>query len=625
MMESRHHIKTRMLKNAARVWGYAETEAENNFDPLVSMLLAACSIELEKISGEIQASRSRVLERLVQLLSPDALTGALPAHAVACARSIETTLQLPEETQLFTHRRMPVVTDQEEPVWKDVFFSPTASFQVNKAAIRFMATGNQLYRVHATAGKEVIAHADAGKELPASTLWLGIDEPRVSLHDSLFYFDFRNEADKQLFYHQLPNATWWCNGQPLQHLAGYGERAISGEKLDIAGILNREDDVSGKIKKQVNALYKPFFIALYDAEGHTVKNEKQAVVPEAISSVFTGKTALAAQQQPLRWICVRFPETIQNRLLQDVVCMMNCFPVINRRLHDFNYRLQEVLNIIPLQTDDLFLDLEEVSDDENNVLNIRSFQKTGDGSDIALLMRNGGVGRFDERDGAAMVDYLLQLLRDESAAFSTLGNDFMNAEMKQLQQIMNKLEQRLFARQVNREETPYLVIRNTKKAAWRNLFIRYWSTTGTDGNNIKAGSSLQLYKGGGVEGNQAVLVTTTVGGRNKLGTAERVLAYKSALLSKDRLITAEDIKAFCHYQLGERVKNITIEKGIMVHPDQRKGFIKTLDVIIDINKKAFGDMEEKGELVFWTDNLKLMLEQKSPALLPYRIIIQQAA
>jgi hypothetical protein len=63
----------------------------------------------------------------------------------------------------------------------------------------------------------------------------------------------------------------------------------------------------------------------------------------------------------------------------------------------------------------------------------------------------------------------------------------------------------------------------------------------------------------------------------------------------------------------------------MVHPDQRKGFIKTLDVIIGINKKAFSDMEEKGELVFWTNNLKLLLEQKSPALLPYRVIIQQAA
>jgi hypothetical protein len=35
-------------KNVARLWGYTETEAENNFDPLVSMLLGACATELEK-------------------------------------------------------------------------------------------------------------------------------------------------------------------------------------------------------------------------------------------------------------------------------------------------------------------------------------------------------------------------------------------------------------------------------------------------------------------------------------------------------------------------------------------------------------------------------------------------
>ena len=36
-------------------------------------------------------------------------------------------------------------------------------------------------------------------------------------------------------------------------------------------------------------------------------------------------------------------------------------------------------------------------------------------------------------------------------------------------------------------------------------------------------------------------------------------------------------------------------------------------------------MQEKGELSFWVDNLRLLLEEKSVALLPYRVIIEQAA
>jgi hypothetical protein len=258
------------------------------------------------------------------------------------------------------------------------------------------------------------------------------------------------------------------------------------------------------------------------------------------------------------------------------------------------------------------------------LLNIRSFDNHSDES-FALLLRNGGVGRFDARDAGAITDYLVQLLRDESAAFSTLGNDFMNAEMRQLQQIINKLEQRLHSGQSQREQTPYLVVRNNGKTPWQNIFIRYWSTCGTGGNNIKSGYKLRLYKGGGLQNNQLVLVTTTQGGRDKLGATDRVLAYKSALLSRDRLITAEDIKAFCHYQLGQRVRKIDVQKGVRNYPDQQQGFERTIDVTIDIDRNAYDEMSERGEISFWKDNLTLLLEEKSTALTPYRVFIQETA
>lgn len=623
MQESREHIKTRMLRNAARAWGYAETESESNFDPLVSMLLSACSIELEKISGEIQGSRARVLERLVQLLSPDAFTGALPAHTIGCATPVEKTLEITEDAQYYITRKIPGPSDHEDPVTKDIFFSPTAAFQLNRASVRFMATGRSLYKINNGINKELMMQSEHGKDLPANTLWLGIDEPGTSLKGSMFHFDLRNEAEKQLFYHQLPKATWYWNEQPIPHAPGYGNHGISGEQLDLETVLNREDDVSGKIKKQVNAYYKQNFITLLDPEDIAASKDN-ALLLAMIAETFTGKPAVPLQQQPLRWICIDFPQTITSRLLQDVVCVTNCFPLVNRRLHDLTYRLQEMVNIIPLQTDDLFLDLEDVSNDEGKILNTRSFNQKKDEA-FGVLLRNGGVGRFDERDAAAIVDYLVQLLRDESAAFSTLGNDFMNAEMKQIQQIINKLEQRLFSRQQSREQIPYLMVRNQSKLPWQNIFLRYWSTCGTEANHIKAGSTLRLYKGSSIENNQVLLVATTLGGRNKLSTTDSVLAYKSALLSKDRLITTEDIKAFCHYQLGERVKKIDIQKGIMIHPDQQQGFVKTIDVKISLGRKDFDDMQEKGEISFWVESLRLLLEEKSVALLPYRVSIEQAA
>lgn len=635
MPESRDAIKTRMLRNAARTWGYPEAESENNFDPLVSMLLSACAVELEKISGEIYSSRARVLERMVQLLSPDALTGARPAHAVATATPLESRMLLAENAQFYVPRSFRSNDENDTQVWKDVFFTPTSSFTIVRASIRFMATGSRLFRLtcdplkeRMTNGiiKEAVGQTEAGKELPANSLWLGINEPDVSLQDSLFYFDLRNDANRQQFYHQLPGATWYWNDKSIPHLPGYGNRLISGEQLDLKSLLQKEDDVCGKIQKQVNAYYKPYFITLTDPDSITLSRGNR-VLREMVEEAFTGKPADMLKQENLRWICIDFPQTISNLMLEDVVCTLNCFPVFNRRAYNLTHRMQDIVNVIPLQTDELFLDLEEVKNDEGKVLNTRTFQKNDHAAGI--LLRTGGVGRFDERDAASLVNYLIQLLRDESAAFSSIGNDFINNEMKQLQQIINKLEQRMFTAQIKQEATPYLIVRNSdknkEKSSWQNIFIHYWSTNGTEGNGVKAGSMLMQHRGSSLHNNLAVLVSTTVGGSNKLNQTESVLAFKSALLSKDRLITPEDIKAFCHSRLGERVYRIDIDKGIMIHTDQQKGYMKTIDVKIDIRKQDYEEMMRNGEINYWTDNLKLMLEEKSLTLVPYRIFIRQAA
>ena len=621
MQETREHIKARMLKNAARTWGLPETESENNFDPLVSMLLSACSIELEKISSEIQGSRARVLERMVQLLSPEAFTGAVPAHAIATGLPMDKRTDLAENAQFYISRKFKAANENSEGINKDIFFTPTANFILNRCAINFVATGRNLYKVNGI-NKELIAQSESG-DLPASSLWLGISEPDIPLHNSSFYFDLRNNANRALFYSQLPKAKWYWDDRTIQHVTGYGERNISGEQIDLKNILQKEDDISGKLKKHVNAFYKPSFITLSDPLNISTGSGNEAI-KQMIDETFTGKAAEILQTHNLRWICVDFPQTISSIVLEDVVCLMNAFPVFNRKAYDLTYRMQEIVNVIPLQTEDLFLDLDEVSNDEGKVLSMRTFQKKEE-DNVKILLRNGGVGRFDERDAVSLVDYLIQLLRDESAAFSALGNDFMNNEMKQLQQLINKLEQKIFSTELRREQIPYLVIRNNVKAPWKNIFIRYWSTSGTEANNIKADSTLMQYRGGNLDGGIITLVTSTAGGQNKLSTTESLLAFKSALLSRDRLITSEDIRAFCHYQLGERVEKIAIEKGIMIHADQQKGFMKTIDVMIDIKKNQYEQMSETGEVIFWMENLKLLLEQRSVALLPYRIFIKEAA
>lgn len=618
MLETREHIKSKMLKNVARLWGYTETEAESNFDPLVSMLLGACATELEKISGEIHSSRARVMERLVQLLSPDTLTGALPAHAVASALPVEATAELKPDMQFYTRLKQGFSHETQENISKDIFFSPTDHFILNKASIRVMVTDRQLLKINGNQ-KEVIAST---KEiLPASTIWLGIDEPGLSLHHTLFYFDCRSEADKSLFHHQLPKAKWFYNDQPLSALPGYGHREICGETFDAKSINAAEYSIFKKVRNQINAFYKPYFITLTDQEGITLKKGTDHV-PSFIFDSFNGKEVEQIKKQSLRWIRIQFPDTISNHLLQEMSCIMNCFPMLNRQLHEVNYRLQDIINVIPLQSENIFLDLEEVNTDENKPLAVHSFQQDSQES-FAMLTRNGGIGRFDERDAASIIDYLLQLLRDESAAFSILDNDFISSEVKNLQQVMNKLEQRLFSRQIYRGSCPYLVIHPNQKLPGQSLFIKYCSTNGKEANHIKQDTRLLPYNGSSFVSNSLFLVSPTRGGRDKLSATESVLAYKSALLSKDRLVTAEDIKAFCCYHLGHRVKSIGIQKGMKINPDENQGYMKTIDVVLSLHEDAYNEMSQKGELAFWEEHLTQLLEEKSVSWMPYRVFTKK--
>ena len=88
-MEIQERIKDRILKRAARVWGYSDSELETSFDPIVAMLLEACASELEKLSVELNNSHARIVERLLEIMSPASNAGALPSRTIVHAKPSE--------------------------------------------------------------------------------------------------------------------------------------------------------------------------------------------------------------------------------------------------------------------------------------------------------------------------------------------------------------------------------------------------------------------------------------------------------------------------------------------------------------------------------------------------------
>jgi hypothetical protein len=618
-VENREQIKNRMMKTAARLWGYPEDETESAFDPLVNVLFSACALELEKISNEIHSSRARLLERMVQLLSPEVLCGPLPAHAILHARTTDDKAWLLENDQFCYTQRRGASFETNDSGYKDFFFAPTGSFQLNTAVVSYLATGHQLFRYREMISKEVITHCLPGRELEQRVLWIGITGTRVNLHNTQCFFEIRNEVNKELFYKNLSQTRWFYGDQELQVLPGFNQENISGEHLDIEQLLIRKNTASWKFKEFINAYYKSKFITIRPRDNKILADNGW---PAALLQAFDKKDLQPLQADNVHWIKIQFPENISNAVLQDVVCHVNCFPVMNGRLHEMVYAMRDMLNIVPMRSDDNFFDLHEISDNDGHIYNIRAIEKNVH-EKLTVILRQGGIGRFDERDATMIIEHIVQLLSDESAAFSILGRDFLSGELKQLQQIIYKLEQQMITRELNRENTPFLVVRKEPNAETGNITITFWSTCGEQGNDIKAGTTIQAYRTNSLFNVNCTLVTTTIGGRERLSASESITAYKSALLSRDRLISMEDIKIFCRLQLGDIAQHIEVTKGVMVPRQVSQGFTRTIDVTVKLGRKDYMDAQEKNQIQFWKESLVMKLSNKSAGLTPFRVFIEQ--
>ncbi|MBL7728045.1 MAG: type VI secretion system baseplate subunit TssF, partial [Dinghuibacter sp.] len=246
MPETHQEIKDRLLKTASALWGYKETQAENYFDPLVGILLGACATELKKIAHDIEDTRTRVLERLVQLLNPEVLSGALPAHAVACASPADKQATLHSEIQFYTTKK---TSGGDEPnSSKTIFFTPTGPFTICRTHITAMATTKKVYAVKETLKKETLLHAREQAAHPYQhSIWLGLEQAASLPAEALFFFELRNEARRPQFYHALPETQWQGMETRASAKKGFGRLIPLHGKPNPEGIINGQTSATSRM------------------------------------------------------------------------------------------------------------------------------------------------------------------------------------------------------------------------------------------------------------------------------------------------------------------------------------------------------------------------------------------
>lgn len=601
---SKEAIRDRLLRRAAALWGYDEGDLQN-FDPLVRLLMEASAVELEKVGHAMQESESRMLEQLAALLVPDTATRPRPAWAIAQGQPAEALGRLAPENQFLLKARGGRNTSAS-----DFYFSPPAAVSVVNAALRCVVTPSAVFELD-EGDNSRRPLAELPRPSAARGLWLGLDVAASveSWRGFRFYFDWPTPEQQSRFEEHLGQTAWSSlSGVPLSVHLGFGPEA--GQNPGDAHLVGGH--LADAHLTDLATLWEKRFI--YIDENNHWAEKATAPYPEEVGEIF-GEQKLKKLTQPLLWLKVEFPGSFPLAGLENITVALNAFPVINRQLHRFTYRLHAGLNAILLDTDESYWDMHSVSDQQGKAYSLATQSSGNNSPNHTYQLRRRGVGRFDRREAKELLYQLTELLRDEQNAFAAQGEEFLAALLRELTQNLARMEQKLGTkRSSDTSPRPFLVIDSPERQS-NLLTVAFWSTQAEAANGLPTASRLSPYGAAGAIAGPLTLLTRTTGGRPALEGEEHVHELRKNLLTHDRLLTQEDLRAYCQAELGGSLRKVEISTAFVPGTSVKSGFERC----VLVKPHPAGAASDDGDWQARCQLLQTKINRRSSLALPVRV------
>ncbi|WP_289657962.1 hypothetical protein [Flavobacterium panacagri] len=424
------------------------------------------------------------------------------------------------------------------------------------------------------------------------------------------YADVKNIHQKEVFYYYLKQMRCFYDNLEIQVEEGYN---VPFEHLDIENIINRNYTNLSGIMQEVNEFYSDHF--------YTLKGElKYKPIKDYGREYSCFEEVTKENGKHIIWVKLVFPESLVPQIIDNISFVVNCFPVINKRKHTIRKSLDGFLSYVALETgNNIYLDLDSVIDSSEDHYEIKEFNE-GILEEGCAVLRTGGVSRFDSRSASELLQNVLDLLKDESSSFAGIGKDFINSSLVEINQLLASVQQQAKEKDFSKTNDPYLMIKPKNDGSeGKNFAINYWSTCAEEGNDIKAGTMLEC-KDTFFISKDVTLMTNTVGGVNKQTNKDRILAYRNALLTRGRIVTFADIKAFGFNHFKGSIDDIRIEKGTRKEISVKAGFSRTVDIYIKTNPEEKQHLSN-SEWEYLCDSFLKNLKSKSSNVYPYRMFI----
>ncbi len=580
---SKESVKARMLQNATKVWGL---KSPQSLDPFVKLLIDAFSTEVFKANNEIQTVNARILEKLAKLLTPSIYTHPVPAHAIAFTQPDESSEILLEHTEFFFRKHMTSTIKSESDKQINIPFTPVGNVRINKVQTAVMFVGNTCYSIDERLNKIPIARFQ-GKPEDYRKVTIGIDVSKYSQENFPKYVSIycSNLAFEHLdfTYKLLPYITVTSNGNPLfirEGLTYHKNTEAKGYEQ-----IFHEQSIQNKIIEDVKSIYHHKFIevsgisnSLFSEPGELPENLSYVDYKEEITKHIEGKRYL--------WLTFEFPPQFSAEILDNFSFVLNAFPIYNRGWKKTEYSLDIMGNNIPLVTDEgeHFLYVDEVQDGDGRRYTEIPFTPNDDLKKGLYTVRKGGMERFTNRNAVDMIANVLELTRDEIAAFSLLNRDNVKGLLSEMSDKMKSMVQKVNnAKRSIKQELNYVIMEPVEKTD--HTYASFWITHCTLANHMRPGTELSNQ----LKSQVVILLSETIGGAEEQKGTDSIQAYKYALTTRDKIISLEDVKNYCRMVLKDELKEVRVKRGTMISNKPKEGFIRTVEVdIIPSNYSFYG-------------------------------------
>ena len=589
-------IEKRLLQKAAEIWE-VEEEKIKDFDPLVQLLIGACASELVRIYNVLEDADALVLERLAQITLPEVMVGPKPGHSVIyAAPTIAQTWLRRGKSRVFVSNHKNTQLEEGQ----DVYFSPARDTQLWQGGIQRMAIGNQLYDL--SHPKNRTALLTAATPLPVGEIWLGLQLPKALPEEMNIPLYFQSKESSKDFFALLPMSKWQTEkGDPIVTTEGLPQ-ITPLQDIDTAF-----KDLH-QLEQEVLHFYNRHYLSL-QLGGLDLGTSPY---PEALTTHFA-EAELQEEATSLVWLKANFSTAIPPTVLDNMLVAMNTVPVINRYLETRKHpHLRKGINVLALDTEQQFLAIESISNDtstEYTVFDAPTLRRQQEGT---YALRRGRMTKMDKRAAYEFLDYVTDLVRDERMAFQALDRTELS---KGLQQIESWLELFLNSAGHQAEVPSFLVVYPFKTD--ERLYVDFWTTVGALANSINSGADLSLETGDDIQTDSLCFLQDVKGGRNRPSFHERLHIFKSAFLSRDRIVTKEDIKALCFKELGTWINSVQVTTGYTAGEGPKTGILKVIQV--GITPALEFTNSDALDFPFLANRMEQLLDSKSAGFMPFEV------